>query len=133
VLIYERIKEDLKTLFKDPMKRNFLRYIIGEFQRLQDKEVSDIKAVKLLRKLLNDSKEVIKLKKGDGSENELILLIESYLPSEASKEEIEIWIENNIDFSKFRNKMEAMKPIMEHFGSRSNGNIIRGILLTIDK
>lgn len=133
MLIYERIKEDLKTSFKDPMKRNFLRYIIGEFQRLQDKEVNDIKAVKLLRKLLNDSKEVIKLKKGDGTEKELIELIKSYLPQEASKKEIEIWIKDNIDFSKLRNKMEAMKPIMEHFGSRSNGNIIRGILLTIDK
>jgi len=133
VLIYERIKEDLKTSFKDPMKRNFLRYIIGEFQRLQDKEVNDIKAAKLLRKLLNDSREVIKLKEGDGSEKELIELIKSYLPQEASKKEIEIWIKDNIDFSKLRNKMEAMKPIMEHFGSRSNGNIIRGILLTIDK
>lgn len=133
MLIYERIKEDLKTSFKDPMKRNFLRYIIGEFQRLQDKEVNDIKAAKLLRKLLNDSREVIKLKEGDGSEKELIELIKSYLPQEASKKEIEIWIKDNIDFSKLRNKMEAMKPIMEHFGSRSNGNIIRGILLTIDK
>jgi len=133
VLIYEKLKEDLKTSFKDPVKRNYLKYIIGEFQRLPSKEIEDIKAVKLLKKLIKDSEEVIKLKRELGGEKELINLIKEYLPEEASQEEIINWISNNIDFSKYKNKMETMKPIMENFGSRSNGNVIRGILLTIDK
>lgn len=133
MLIYEKIKEDLKTLYKDPIKRNFLRYIIGEFQRLSVKEVDDVKAVKLLKKLIKDSEEVIKLGEKLGREQDLINLIKEYLPEEASKEEIRNWILNNINFEDYKDKMQIIKPVMEYFGARSNGNIIRGVIMTIDK
>jgi uncharacterized protein YqeY len=54
--------------------------------------------------------------------------MEEYLPRQASEEEIRNWINENIDFSSFGNKMQAMKPIMTHFGSAVDGNIVKKIL-----
>ena len=54
--------------------------------------------------------------------------MEGYLPRQASREEIAAWISANIDFSKFANKMQAMKPIMAHFGSAVDGNTVKEIL-----
>jgi uncharacterized protein len=52
----------------------------------------------------------------------------AYLPRMASEEEIRVWIETNIDFSTFGNRMQAMKPIMTHFGGRAEGGTVKKIL-----
>ena len=54
--------------------------------------------------------------------------MESYLPKQASEEDIRSWIEANIDFSKFGNKMQAMRPIMNHFGPAVDGNVVKKVL-----
>ncbi len=46
----------------------------------------------------------------------------------ATDEEVKKWIEQNIDFSQFKNKMQAMGLIMKHFGSLADGNMVRKIL-----
>ena len=96
------------------------------------KEIDDIKVIKLLKKLIKDSEEVIRLGNGSMEEFNLISLIKEYLPIEASQDEIKKWISDNIDFSQYKNKMQAMSAIVEHFGVKSNGNVIRGVLLTLD-
>ncbi|MGA8178988.1 MAG: hypothetical protein WB792_02945 [Desulfobacterales bacterium] len=55
-------------------------------------------------------------------------MIESYLPKMAAEEEISAWIRQNVDFSKFKNKMQAMGAIMKHFGASADGNIVKEIL-----
>ena len=60
-----------------------------------------------------------------------IIIAESYLPIGVTEEEIKKFIEENIDLSQFKNKMQAMKPIMEHFKG-GDGNIVKRILLTGD-
>ena len=67
-------------------------------------------------------------KKGDSTESEFIRIIEAYLPKTASAEEITTWISANIDFSEFKNKMQAMGPIMHHFGDTANGDTVKQIL-----
>ncbi len=63
--------------------------------------------------------------------SDFIEVMEGYLPKQASEDEIRKWIQENIDFSKFKNKMQAMKPIMAHFGSSADGNMVKNILQTI--
>ena len=46
----------------------------------------------------------------------------------ASEDEIVAWVNDNIDFSQFKSKMQAMGPIMKHFGARADGNVVRSIL-----
>jgi hypothetical protein len=53
-----------------------------------------------------------------------------YLPKQATEEEIKTWIQGNIDFSRFKNKIQAMGPIMKQFKG-ADGNFIKGILMSM--
>jgi hypothetical protein len=57
-----------------------------------------------------------------------IIIAKRYLPKESGPEEIKEWIKSNIDFSQYKNKMQAMKPIMENFKG-CDGNVVKEILL----
>jgi hypothetical protein len=39
-----------------------------------------------------------------------------------------MWVEQNIDFAEFKNKMQAMGLIMKHFGATADGNTVKKIL-----
>jgi len=54
----------------------------------------------------------------------------NYLPKQATEDEIIEWINENLNLSKFKNKMQAMGPIMKHFKG-ADGNFIKGILLKL--
>ena len=58
----------------------------------------------------------------------LLKVIEHYLPKMATEEEILAWIQQNIDFSQFKNKMQAMGLIMKHFGATADGNFVKKII-----
>jgi uncharacterized protein YqeY len=127
--LQERIKKDLVSAMKakDEEKKAALRVILGEFGRSDKKELSDDEVVKILKKLLKSEKEVLE-KKGAESDSEFIKIIENYLPRMASEEEIVAWINENIDFSEFKNKMQAMGSIMKHFGPTADGDTVKQIL-----
>ena len=127
--LQEQIKRDLTSAMKarDDMKKNTIRVIMGEFARLNEKELSDDAVVKVLKKLVKAEKETLE-KSGDAGDSAYIHLIESYLPQMVSEEEIKAWIRENIDLSQFKNKMQAMKPIMANFGSAADGNTVKRIL-----
>jgi len=124
-----QIKKDLSSAMKakDDVKKDTLRVVIGELGRSDKKELSDDEVIKVLRKLIKYEKEVLD-KKGDDIDSAYIKIIENYLPKMATDEEIKKWIEQNIDFSQFKNKMQAMGLIMKHFGSLAVGNMVRKIL-----
>jgi len=104
-----------------------LRVILGEFARLDKKELSDDDVLKILKKLLKSEKEVLE-QKGQGTESAFIGIVETYLPQMASEAEIYEWIKHNIDFAQFKNKMQAMGSIMKHFGATADGNSVKKIL-----
>ncbi len=123
------IKKDLTVAIKakDEEKKNALRVILGEFGRLATKELSDDEALKIMKKLMKSEKEVLQ-KKGEAGDSAFIRVIENYLPKMATEAEIKQWIEQNIDFSEFKTKMQAMGIIMQHFGSTADGNSVKKIL-----
>ncbi|MBL7180797.1 MAG: GatB/YqeY domain-containing protein [Pseudomonadota bacterium] len=127
--LQERIKKDLAAAIKakDEEKKSTLRVILGEFGRLEKKELSDEDAVKILRKLIKAEKEVLEIK-GARADSEFIIIIENYLPKMATEAEIRSWIEQHVDFSKLKNKMQAMGQIMKHFGAAADGNAVKNIL-----
>jgi hypothetical protein len=49
----------------------------------------------------------------------------------ATDEEIADFIKENIDFSQFKNRMQAMGPIMKHFGKTADGNAVKRVLQSI--
>ena len=127
--LQEQIKKDLTLAMtaKDEEKKETLRVILGEFGRQGKKDLTDDEVIKVLQKLIKSEKETLE-KKGQTDESAFIQIIEAYLPKPATDEEIEQWIRQNIDLSQFKNKMQAMGPIMKHFGARVDGNMVKQIL-----
>lgn len=127
--LQSQMKKDLTTAIKakDEKKKDALRVIMGEFGRLDKKELSNDEIVKILKKLMKSEKEVLE-HKGEAADSEFIKVIENYLPKMATEEEITAWIHQNIDFSQFKNKMQAMSLIMKHFGTTADGNFVKKII-----
>ena len=127
--LQEQIKKDLAAAMKakDEEKKSILRVIMGEFGRQSQKEIPDAEVVQIIKKLIKSEKEVLS-QSGAGESNRFIEVAEGYLPGMATEEEIATWIKANIDFSKFNNKMQAMKPIMAHFGTSADGSLVKKVL-----
>ena len=131
--LQEKIKKDLTLAMKakDDIKRDTLRVVMGEFGRMDSKTISDDEVVRVLKKLISAEKETLE-KQGKGSaKSPYIDIIEGYLPQMASEPEVRAWITENVDFSQYKNKMQAMKMIMTHFGSAVDGNAVKKILQEI--
>lgn len=108
------------------------KYIAQEKEReiyqhgyLKESDV-DGKSASEVKKLVNDTIREL----GDALTSNHIQIAKKYLPKEATKDEIVSWIEANIDFSQFKNKMQAMGPIMKQFQG-CDGNFVKDILLNL--
>ena len=127
--IQEKIKQDLTTAIKakDDETKNALRVAMGEFGRSDKKELPDEDVIKTLKKLIKSEKEMLQ-QKGETKNSPFIEVLTGYLPQMANEAEIIAWITENIDFSQYRSKMQAMGPIMKHFGGNADGNAVKEIL-----
>ena len=127
--LQEQIKKDLTSAMKarDEETKSTLRVIMGEFARADKKDLADEDVVKVLKKLVKSEQETLE-KQGVGTSSPFIRTIEKYLPQMATDDEISAWIHEHIDFTQFKNKMQAMGPIMKHFGPRADGNAVKSLL-----
>jgi uncharacterized protein YqeY len=128
--LQESLQGDLRVAMKakDSDRTWAIRVLIGEFGRQVEKELSDEQVIAIIKKLIKSERELLAAQGKDGSP--FLSIMEEYLPTAASEEEIRAWIEGNIDFSAFANRMQAMRPIMNHFGSAADGNIVKKILMS---
>ena len=127
--LQEKIRQDLGQAMrdKDQEKKEGLRVILGEFGRMDKKELTDDEVIRILKKLYKNEKELLEKKKS-AEDSEFIRIIEMYLPKPADVEEIAAWIKAHVDFAMFKNKMQAMGMIMKHFGARVEGDQVKKIL-----
>ncbi len=127
--LQQRIKKDLMAAMKakDAETTAALRVVMGEFGRMPSKSLADGEVVKILKKLIKSEKEVIE-RQGSTGASHFIAVLEPYLPQTVSEAEIEAWIRDNIDFGRYKNKMQAMGEIMRHFGEGADGNQVKSIL-----
>ena len=128
--LQEQFKKELIVSMKakDTDRTGAIRILIGEFQRQPEKELNDEQVIGIIKKLIKSERELLAAagEKGSG----YLTVMEGYLPKQASEEEIRSWIEANIDFGAFKNQMQAMRPVMNHFGSAVDGNVVKKILLS---
>ncbi len=126
--LQEKIKEDLKSamLARETARTSALRVVIGELQRQGVKSLSDQEVVAVIRKLIKAETET--MEKSGAKESAYLEVLEGYLPKAPSEAEIRAWIAANVNLAEFGNKMQAMKPIMAHFGGVADGNLVRRIL-----
>ena len=144
-----KLKADLKRamLQKDSDAKNTIRQVMSEFPKLtvpitlesgkkttrckKNDEITDDDILSLIRKLLKSEMTVLELKKEQRSPFQKIL--ELYLPQMADKETITAWIKENIDLAAFKSPMQAMGPIMKHFGKNADGNLVKEVLAEMAK
>ena len=144
VRLHDKLRIDLKTamLNKDPEGRNTLRLIMAEFPKLtlpltlesgkkttrpkKPEEITDDDVIGIIRGLIKSEHTVLEAK-GQATSDYLEIL-QSYLPQMMDREAIVDWIKDNIDFSQYKNKMQAMGPIMKHFGKVADGKLVNQIL-----
>jgi uncharacterized protein YqeY len=140
----EKVKQDLKTamLTKNQEARNAMRLIMAEFPKLtvpltlesgkkstrlkKPAEITNDDISGIINGLVKSEQTVLEIKKETTSE--YLEILQRYLPKLVSREEIETWIKENIDFSQYKNKMQAMGTIMKHFGKTADGKQVNQIL-----
>jgi len=144
ISLHDKLRTDLKSamLNKDQEVRNTLRMIISEFPKLTVPITleSGKKSTRLKKpeEITND--DVIGIIKGLSKSEQTVLeatgqptsdyleILQYYLPKMIDRDEIVSWIKDNIDFSQFKNKMQAMGPVMKHFGKLADGKVVNQIL-----
>jgi uncharacterized protein YqeY len=142
--LHDKIRADLKTALrsKDVSARDTLRQIMAEFPSLtvplvlesgkkttrvkKPDEITDDDILDIVRKLAKSEKTVLEYQKKESSP--YLELLEKYLPRMATADEIRDWITANIDFANLKSPMQAMGPVMKHFGKLADGNQVKQIL-----
>jgi uncharacterized protein YqeY len=148
ISLLEKIRQDLKAALrnKDHGVRDTLRQIMSEFPNLtvpiqlesgkkttrlkKPEEITDEDILDIIRKLVKSEKIVLEARKETSSD--YLQTLERYLPRMATREEIAAWIRANIDLSDFKSPMQAMGPVMKHFGKLADGSLVKQILQEID-
>jgi hypothetical protein len=97
---------------------------------MDKKELSDEDVIKILKKLIKSERETLD-RQGIQDPSPFICTIEGYLPDMATDEEILQWAKVNVDFSQLKSPLQAIGPIMKHFGARADGNVVKAILQKI--
>jgi uncharacterized protein YqeY len=129
-------------LNKDPEVRNTMRLIMAEFPKLtvpitldsgkkttrlkKPEEITNDDIIGIIKGLVKSEQTVLELTRQETSE--YMRILQSYLPKMVSREEIITWIKNNIDFSQYKNRMQAVGPVMKHFGKLADGKQVNQIL-----
>lgn len=126
--LQEKIKADLKEsmLAWDEARTSALRVLIGEFQRQGMKTLSDPEVLAVIRKLIKSENET--MTRSGATQSPYLEVLDGYMPKAPGEAEIRAWVETNVNLADFPNKVQAMKPIMAHFGGLAEGNLVRRIL-----
>lgn len=142
-----RLKNDLKRSMKskDDALRDAIRLIMSEYPRLtvpivledgkkttrpkRAEEITDDDVFGIIRGLVKSERTVLEAR-GEATSRYLEIL-GAYLPQTAGREEIEAWIREHVDVGGLKSPMQAMGPIMKHFGRRADGATVREVLSAI--
>ncbi len=149
ISLHDKIKLDLKNaqLQKKIEIRDAIRVVMGEYPKLtvpmtlesgkktfrikKPQEITDEDLLGIIRGLVKSEKTVLELQKKENSP--FLQVLESYLPKLAARDEIMAWINVNIDFSQYKSPMQAMAPIMKHFGKLADGNMVKELLQELSR
>lgn len=144
VSLLEKLKADLKTAMRaqDQEAKDCIRIVMGEFHKLtvpivlesgkkstrskNSTEITNGDILDVMKGLVKSEKIMLEVKKESSSRYMELLL--AYLPQTASRDEVASWVRANIDLAQFKNAMQAMGPIMKHFGNAADGALVREIL-----
>ena len=143
--LQDKLRQDLKLAMRTQNQtlRNTIRQIMSEFFKLtvpitleggkkstrpkKSEEISNDDVIGIIQGLIKSEHIVLEVKKQTSSD--YLKILETYLPQQATREEIVAWIQANVDFSQFKNRMQAVGTIMKHFGKTADGKLVSQILM----
>lgn len=126
--LFKSISKDLsESIIKKENKEKIsnLKVIVAEIQR-NTNITSDEQVINILKNLVKLEKE--RLSFLSESSSLYLEILNNYLPIQATREEVENFIRDNINFSNYKNKFQSIKDIKKHFSNRVDGNLIKDIL-----
>jgi uncharacterized protein YqeY len=142
--LHDKLRADLKKamLNRDPEVRNTMRLIMAEFPKLtvpitlesgkkttrlkKPEEINNDDVIGIIKGLVKSEQTVLEIT--GQSTSDYLEILRSYLPKMIDKEEITTWMKDNIDFSQYKNKMQAIGSVMKHFGKLADGKLVNQIL-----
>ncbi len=134
--MYNKLKKDLKLAIKmsDNIKRDTIRLVISELLRAKRKAgkiPDDFEVINVIKKLISIEEELLTKHGKDYANIDFINVLKNYLPNVINKETIVEWINENIDFSKLKNNMQAIGLVKKHFGVFVDGSLVRNIIIEL--
>lgn len=113
-MLEDKIKKMCKET-KMTWKRVFMKVILGEFNRINDgKPVTDDQCIAVIKKLIKNSKEILKLKENDAMAEREIDFLQQFLPKQATIEDMEGVISLVMCQNEgYKNVMQLMKPCID--------------------
>ena len=117
------IQDQVNIIIKDKNTpaslKNNAKLLKSEFQREATKEISDLQAIKIIKKMIKSNEQMIEYARTEEDKFDLKQAnntLSLFLPeSNISDDEIKDWIKEDIDFSQYKNRMQAIKIIMQQF------------------
>lgn len=146
--IQEQLQKDMIVALKEGnnIRKDNIKFLVGQFQtasKNKEKTITDEEAIKIIKNILKSVKEVTipslldvsnrtweNKKKDDRllEAMDFVELCESIIPKQASKEEIKAFL-SSLNFSQFKNKMQAIGVTTRHFNGDVDGNVVKEILM----
>lgn len=123
---------------KDVIRRDNLKYLTSLFQKESknvDKTIDDDKAIAIIKSQLKGSTETAKMCENDIRYKDeyiktvnFIGICEDLIPKQATEEEVKAFIDT-IDFTKLKNKGQAIGLTVKHFGGNVDGNLVKSLIM----
>lgn len=126
--LYTCLKQDMIEAYKAGYTEttDTLKTLISDIQRDPNKDYSDDKVLLVIKQTIKLAKEAIQ--NGDKQAVCTVTLLQNYLPKQVSEKEIKDVI-RSIDFSKLKNKMQAVGIIIKHFPKGTvDGKVVRKLI-----
>ena len=125
-----KIKEERIRATKENDKEMKIacQMIVGEIGRLEKKDVNDSNIIKIINKLIKSELITLEYSGQDENENDYIKCLKSFLPKMTGEYDIKVFLKT-IDFSKLKNKMQAIGMCKNHFGNDCvDSNLVKNII-----
>ena len=147
--LHDKLRLDLKTalLQKKNETRDAIRIVMGEYPKLtvpitlesgkktfrvkKPDEITDDDLLGIIRGLVKSEITVLGLQNKKSSP--YLEVLQTYLPRMVSREEVREWIGANVDLSHYKSPMQAMAPVMKHFGKRADGSMVKELLQELSR
>lgn len=139
-MIQEKINKVLEKAIQDKASKDFIsniKFLKAETQRGKTKEMNDSDIISIFVSLIRKQNEMRSKLNFTSKEyhdslnfvNDISLFLDQDIIDQInmSSNNLIAWIENNIDFSKYKSKMQSIKDIKTQF-PYMDGNLIKKVL-----